>query len=46
MTTFPERLKSLHARDPERAAVYLQFPGREDLLLTREQLLRGAGAYA
>jgi fatty-acyl-CoA synthase len=46
MTTFPERLRSLHARDPQRAAVYLQFPGREDLPLTREQLLRGASAYA
>src|SRR6185503_18582379 len=46
MTTFPERLRSLHAHDLERAAVYLQFPGREDLPLTREQLLRGASAYA
>ena len=46
MTTFPERLRSLHARDPEQVAVYLQFPGREDLPLTREQLLRGASAYA
>ena len=46
MTTFPERLQSLHAATPERAAVYLQFPGREDLPLTYGQLLRGAAAYA
>jgi acyl-CoA synthetase (AMP-forming)/AMP-acid ligase II len=46
MTTFPERLRSLYSRAPERAAVYLQFSGREDLPLTFEQLLRGASAYA
>ena len=46
MTTFPERLRSLHSHDPERVAVYLQFSGREDLPLTYERLLRGAGAYA
>lgn len=45
-TTFPERLKALHSATSERAAVYLQFPGREDLPLTYDQLLRGASAYA
>jgi len=46
MTTFPERLRTLHSAAPERVAVYLQFPGREDLPLTYDQLLRGASAYA
>jgi fatty-acyl-CoA synthase len=46
MTTFPERLRSLHLQDAERAAVYLQFSGRDDLRLTYDQLLRGASAYA
>lgn len=46
MTTFPERLKALHSTAPERVAVHLQFPGREDLALTCDQLLRGASAYA
>jgi acyl-CoA synthetase (AMP-forming)/AMP-acid ligase II len=46
MTTFPERLKALHARSPERVAVILQFPGRDDFPLTYDQFLRGAGAYA
>lgn len=46
MTTFPERLRSLHLRDPKRTAVYLQFSGREDLSLTYDQLLYGASAYA
>ena len=46
MTTFPERLRSLHSQDPRRAAVYLQFSGRDDLPLTYDQLLRGASAYA
>lgn len=45
-TTFPERLKALHSATPERVAVYLQLPGREDLPLTYDQLLRGASAYA
>jgi acyl-CoA synthetase (AMP-forming)/AMP-acid ligase II len=45
-TTFPEQLKALHSRTPEQVAVVLQFPGREDLLLTCDQLLRGASAYA
>jgi hypothetical protein len=34
MTTFPERLESLHARTPERVAVYLQFSSGDDLPLT------------
>src|SRR5512147_2718691 len=46
MTTFPERLKALHTATPERVAVYMQFPGRDDLPLPYDQLLCGAGAYA
>src|SRR5512147_2552794 len=46
MTTFPERLKTLHTATPERVAVYMQFPDLEDLLLTYDQLLSGASAYA
>ncbi len=46
MTIVPERLKSIHARDPERVAVTLQFSGREDVPVTYDQLLRAAGAFA
>jgi len=46
MTTLPEQLKELHSRMPERVAVYLQFSGAEDAVLTYDQLLRGASAYA
>ena len=46
MTIVAERLKALHSRMPEQAAVYLQFAGREDVLLTYEHLLRGANAFA
>lgn len=46
MTTFSERLQALHARTPERVAVYLQQSGRDDLPITYDQLLRGASAYA
>jgi len=46
MTIFPERLKALHSRTPDRVAVYLQFSGRDDLPITYDQLVRGAGAYA
>jgi fatty-acyl-CoA synthase len=46
MTTFPERLKALHSRTPERVAVYLQFSGRQDLPITYDQLTRGASTYA
>ncbi len=45
-TTFPEQLKALHAGIPDRVAVTLQFPGREDLPLTYDRLLCGASAYA
>ena len=44
MTTFPEQLKALHSRTPERVAIYLQFSGREDLPITYDQLLHGANA--
>jgi fatty-acyl-CoA synthase len=46
MTIVPERLKVLHNRTPDRVAVYLQFTGREDLPVTYDRLLRGAGAFA
>jgi len=46
MTIFPERLKALHSRTPERVAVYMQFSGREDLPITYDQLLRGSNSYA
>jgi len=46
MATFPERLQSLHARTPERVAVYLQFSGRDDVSITYKQLLRGSASYA
>ncbi len=46
MTTLPERLKALHSATPERVAVVLQFPGREDFPLTYDRLLCGSGAYA
>lgn len=43
---FSERLKTLHARTPERVAVYLQFPHADDLPVTLDQLLRGSQAFA
>ena len=43
---FPERLKALHARTPERVAVTLQFPNAEDSPITLDQLLRGAQSFA
>ena len=48
MTTFSERLKTLHASrlTSDRVAIYLQFSGREDIPITYDQLLRGANAYA
>src|SRR5215207_4286253 len=46
MTILPDRLKTLYSRTPERVAVYMQFSGREDLPITYEQLLSGAGAFA
>jgi len=46
MTTFPERLKSLHARTPDRVALTLQFSSADDLSLTLDQLLHGAASYS
>ncbi len=46
MTTFLQQLRVLHARIPERAAVTLQFAGREDVALSYDQLLCGSAAYA
>src|SRR6266498_1757110 len=46
MSIFPERLKALHAQDPQRVAVTLQFAGKGDLPLTCDQLLRGSDAFA
>jgi fatty-acyl-CoA synthase len=46
MTTFPERLKSLHSRMTDRIAITLQVSGRDDLSITYNQLLCGANAYA
>jgi fatty-acyl-CoA synthase len=46
MTTFSQRLQSLHAETPERVAVILQYSGQPDLPISYRQLLRGANAYA
>jgi fatty-acyl-CoA synthase len=46
MTTVPDRLKSIHARTPDRVAVTLQFSGREDVPITYDRLLRAAGAFS
>ncbi|GJQ51473.1 MAG: hypothetical protein HKUEN02_03200 [Anaerolineaceae bacterium] len=46
MTTFPERLKTLHSRTPDRVALTLQFSNADDLSLTVDQLLCGASSYA
>jgi len=43
---FPERLKTLHSRTPERVAVYLQFPNRDDVPISIDQLLRGSQSFA
>ena len=43
---FPERLKTLHSRTPERVAVYLQFPQSDDLPVTLDRLLRGSQSFA
>src|SRR5258706_647626 len=45
MTTFPERIKTLHST-PERVAITLQFSNADDLPITVDQLLRGASSYA
>ncbi len=46
MTTFPERLKALHSRTPDRVALTLQFSATADISLSVDQLLRGASSYA
>jgi len=46
MTTFPERLKALHSRTPDRVTLTLQFSGLNDLPLTYDQLLHGASTCA
>jgi fatty-acyl-CoA synthase len=46
MTTFPERLRSLHSQTPSRLALTLQFSNTDDLSLSIDQLLRGANSYA
>ena len=46
MTTFPERLRSLHAQTPNQLALTLQFSNSDDLPLSMDQLLRGANSYA
>ena len=46
MTTFPERLKALHARTPDRVAIYLQVSGSEDVSITHDQLSRRSNDYA
>ena len=43
---FPERLKVLHARIPERVAVTLQSPNADDFAVTLDQLLRGSQSFA
>jgi len=43
---FPEQLKALHSRTPERVAVYLQFPNREDVPISIDKLLRGSRSFA
>src|SRR5271157_2775822 len=46
MTTFSQKLQSLHSLTPERVAVTLQHSGQPDLPISYRQLLRGANAYA
>ncbi|MBK9926356.1 MAG: AMP-binding protein [Anaerolineales bacterium] len=43
---FPERLKALHERTPERVAVTLQFPNADDFSVSLDQLLRGSQSFA
>ena len=45
MTTFPERLRALHARTPDRVAITLQLPDHDDLPITYDQLLRASGTF-
>src|SRR5271157_3008283 len=46
MTTFSQKLQSLHSLTPEQVAVFLQHSGQPDLPISYRQLLRGANAYA
>ena len=46
MTLFAERLRELHSRVPEQAAIHLQLAGRDDQVIPYAQLVRGAAAYA
>ena len=46
MTTFPERLRTLHSWTPDRIAITLQFSGRDDLPITYDQLLRASSSFA
>ena len=46
MTTFVERLSSLREQSPRKVAIRLQTAGRPDRVLTYEEMLRGASAYA
>jgi fatty-acyl-CoA synthase len=46
MTTFPNRLKALHSRTPDRVAVTLQFSNADDFPITIHQLMCGASSYA
>ncbi|HSG42420.1 MAG TPA: AMP-binding protein [Anaerolineales bacterium] len=43
---FPERLKALHSQDPEKVAVYLQFPNSDDVPVTIDRLLLGSQSFA
>lgn len=43
---FPERLRVLHSRTPERVAVTLQFSNADDLPITIDQLLSGSQAFS
>jgi len=48
MTTFPERLRSLHAshQTPDRIALTLQFSNADDVSLSMDRLLCGASSFA
>ena len=46
MTTFPERLQTLHSKAPDRVALTLQFSNADDTHITVDGLMSGAAAYA
>ncbi len=46
MTTFTHILQEFYRESPNRACVYLQKSGEDDLLLSYSQLIEGANAYA